>query len=659
MQAQKLPSSQRHEDTGVTLRAMVIICVSLAVLPIITFYVELAWMRVYSLWGVPSLTPVLVLVLLGAMMRARWLRAIGLTRRELLAIYSVLLVAGPVISHGMLFWMIPKIVHYYYLARAIPAWQVFLPYVPTWFGPTDMAVVNAFFEGRAEVPWSVWWVPLAAWWSFLLALMGTCGAVISVLQRQWINNERLTFPLAQIPLAITDSPADPSRGQRGALTAAPGFWMGVAAAGVVAFLNSLAERVPAVPAIPLGPVPLVLWQKVGPLAGLGEIDLVLWPWLIALAFLIPADLSFSCWFFWFVRLGLTVAAIAAGHTPQLPEEWWESAFPAPYNQAGGAMFAMGLWALWIARAHLGRAVRNAFGRESSRATTGEPAPLRWAFAIFVLGVAWMVYLLSAAGGRVVFGLTLVLMIVVFYVVWARLRAETGLGFLNMPFEYQIAMGMPFGTAALRPSEIVALVSVRWAYFPGEGSSFDVCTASQLEAMKIADFAGISERRLTLAIAAAFVFSILVSSYILLTGIYHYGFLSLAMGGARGQTWPGAQPRFDGERIVQMLTTPGPPDYAGIVGVLAGAAVTVALGAMRLRFPWWPFHPMGYLASNVWGMHWFYMPFLVGWVAKVLVLRYGGLRLYRRAVPLATGLIVGDMLNRGVWVVVALLTRGAV
>jgi len=88
-------------------------------------------------------------------------------------------------------------------------------------------------------------------------------------------------------------------------------------------------------------------------------------------------------------------------------------------------------------------------------------------------------------------------------------------------------------------------------------------------------------------------------------------------------------------------------------------VTVALGVMRLRFPWWPFRPMGYLASNVWGMHWFCMPFVVGWAAKVLVLRYGGLRLYRRAVPLATGLIVGDMLNRGLWAVIALLTSGAV
>lgn len=58
--------------------------------------------------------------------------------------------------------------------------------------------------------------------------------------------------------------------------------------------------------------------------------------------------------------------------------------------------------------------------------------------------------------------------------------------------------------------------------------------------------------------------------------------------------------------------------------------------------------MGFLAANCWGMQWFYMPFFMGWLAKVLVTRYGGLRLYRATVPLAVGLIGGDLVNRAVW-----------
>ncbi len=77
-------------------------------------------------------------------------------------------------------------------------------------------------------------------------------------------------------------------------------------------------------------------------------------------------------------------------------------------------------------------------------------------------------------------------------------------------------------------------------------------------------------------------------------------------------------------------------------------VTIGLGLLRLRFWWWPFHPLGYLAANCWGMHWFWVPFFIGWGAKVLTLRYGGLRLYRRMMPLAVGLMMGDMVGRGIW-----------
>ncbi len=54
-----------------------------------------------------------------------------------------------------------------------------------------------------------------------------------------------------------------------------------------------------------------------------------------------------------------------------------------------------------------------------------------------------------------------------------------------------------------------------------------------------------------------------------------------------------------------------------------------------------------------------MPFFLGWAFKSIVIRYGGLKLYRATVPLAIGLIVGDMLNSGLWSVIALVTRGKV
>jgi len=92
-------------------------------------------------------------------------------------------------------------------------WQTtFLDQVPTWFSPTDAAAAEAFFEGRARVPWPLWWGPLGAWSFFTVCVFIASLSVIAVLQRQWIANERLSFPFAQIPLEIDIRPQSGRRG---------------------------------------------------------------------------------------------------------------------------------------------------------------------------------------------------------------------------------------------------------------------------------------------------------------------------------------------------------------------------------------------------------------------------------------------------------------
>jgi hypothetical protein len=58
------------------------------------------------------------------------------------------------------------------------------------------------------------------------------------------------------------------------------------------------------------------------------------------------------------------------------------------------------------------------------------------------------------------------------------------------------------------------------------------------------------------------------------------------------------------------------------------------------------------------MHWYWMAFFVGWLWKTLSVRYGGLQLYRRMVPLAIGMIVGDMVGEGIRVLITIIARGS-
>jgi hypothetical protein len=615
------------------------------------FYADLLYFVSYRFSaGAPATAPLAVLFLLAALGTLGPLgRLLRSARRELLAVYAIVVAGAPLVSHGILGYMLPHSIFQQFGASIYTEWEAaFLPLVPGWFSPTDPFAVEAFFDGGAAVPWSLWWVPLGMWCSFLIALAAASVCLTLLLQRQWITNERLSFPLAQIPLEMVGE-----RGRdrpRARLPVTRLFWLGFALAFGVRFWSYLCEVFPALPAIPLGPIAMIEPHRVGPLAGLGELSLTLWPWLIGIAYLIPKELSFSCWFFWLARVGLAVIAIAAGAAPRSPEGWLgDTDFPAFAFQGLGAIIALTGWAFWRARSHLGRALRIAFSRESGRADAEEPIPYRYALLGLAISFVWLVWFCYLAGCRVVVGVGLISVLLIFYVAWTWLRAETGLALLLFP-SFLDDMADAFGNAIYRPQEIVTIMSVRWTYFNGP-TQLNLVAGNVLESLKIADAADIRTRPLFAAMAAGFLVSLVIGVYVVLTGIYHYGFLTLR---STHETWLGSQLRWGSAHIFHALTTPSRLEPNAVAATIAGAAVALGLGLLRLRFWWWPFHPVGFLAANSWGMHWFYSAFFIGWLAKSLVSRYGGLRVYRQTVPLAIGLIVGELMNEATWVLIRVL-----
>jgi len=75
----------------------------------------------------------------------------------------------------------------------------------------------------------------------------------------------------------------------------------------------------------------------------------------------------------------------------------------------------------------------------------------------------------------------------------------------------------------------------------------------------------------------------------------------------------------------------------------GALATFFLLAMRQRFVWWPFHPLGYVAML--GQQWpgdrYGFSMFLGWALKWLVVRFGGVQGYRLFRPAAIGLVMGN------------------
>ena len=73
---------------------------------------------------------------------------------------------------------------------------------------------------------------------------------------------------------------------------------------------------------------------------------------------------------------------------------------------------------------------------------------------------------------------------------------------------------------------------------------------------------------------------------------------------------------------------------------SGGLMTFLMIICRYLFYWWPLHPIGFVVAASAPIRVAFFPFLLAWLIQVILLRIGGVRLYRRVQPLFLGLLVG-------------------
>ena len=103
-----------------------------------------------------------------------------------------------------------------------------------------------------------------------------------------------------------------------------------------------------------------------------------------------------------------------------------------------------------------------------------------------------------------------------------------------------------------------------------------------------------------------------------------------------------------------MQNPEPPNVPALAAMGAGYLFTVMLMALRMRFYWWPFHPVGYAVSSSWSLNIIWLPLLIAWIVKLLLLRYGGLKLYRDSLPFFLGLILGEFVVGSLWTIIGIV-----
>lgn len=555
------------------------------------------------------------------------------SRTELLVIYVMLALGSSVAGDNVVQGIISTVGHVTWFATPENQWATtLLPHLPNWLTVKDKTVLEGFYLGQSSLyrpeHLRAWCGPMFWWIVLLMSLLWTSWCAAVLLQRRWIRQERLTFPIAQILLEMTR----PDR----FLFRRPLFWAGFTVSAVLTFLSTLHVLMPVVPAIPLGAGGTIeLSARLpasSPWKAIYPTYCGLFPWVVGLSFLAPLDLLFSTWIFYLMRKLEMVGIVMAG--------WGQGdAWPFVNRQCAGAFMAIGLAAIWGGRKELAKSFRSVFDRRIAVAE-GFSFGHRMAGPGMVLGLVISIVLGWASGMSGPVAVCFFAYFLMVGVASARIRAELG-----PPSNDLVWMGpdnlIPdlVGTDALSTQTLTAL-SLHHSY--NRYYSW-ITMAHQADALKLFDTVQACPRR---AWAALTMGSLLVASvatvWIVLHWVYQRGGMMLTF----PISWLGEE---SFGPLLSRLEMSLPPDLRMVKALALGGGLTFGLLAMRARFVGFPLHPVGVAMGGVYLSDFFWLSVWFAWVVKLLLLRYGGGRVYQRATPFFLGLILGEVVVGALWI----------
>ena len=558
---------------------------------------------------------------------------LGLSQQELLTVHFMLCIVSCLCSWDMLQILMPIMSYPFRFATPENDWRnLFWRNIPEWLTVSDEKTLLGYYEGDSSLYTlhylKAWLSPVVAWSSFIFVLMLVLLCINTLLRIQWTEHERLSYPLTQLPLEMT-SPR--LRFFRNRL-----MWIGFSIAALISIVNLLHSIYPVIPYIP------IKRQGIG-----GGIRVSFYPFVIGMSFMMPRDLLFSCWaFFWLYKIELMVGDMMGWQN--LPR------FPYAAEQGFGVYLGLLVFALWIGRSHFIGIVRHLFASSKSRFQlddSREPMPYRLAVIGIVFGIIFLTVFSYKAGMSlwvipIFFGIYFLLSIMI-----TRLRAE--LGFIVHGHGYRpgidphtmIVTG--FGTWQLTTNTLTVFsmyIFFNRAYWVNP-------MPEHLEAFKMSERRNINLRHTAIAILLATAIGLVVSFWFLLDSFYRHGHESAHF--HPHSLWYG---RMAYGQLENWLNYPREADGPALAFMGGGFGLTAVLMFLRTRFLWWPLHPLGYVTADSWGMFNLWSCIFVAWAIKTIILRYGGLGSYRRAVPFFLGVALGDYIVGFIWSILSILTN---
>jgi hypothetical protein len=561
---------------------------------------------------------------------------------ELASLWALLVIPSGIAMAGFWRYILPQIANLLYSASPVNRWDtLLLPYAPDWLVVLDKVTVRGFYEGNAGmVVWDGWLKPFKFWIPFGCGLLLATICLASLIRRQWTEHEHFTFPLVQLPYELVRSPSTNSVFPP--LFSARPFWLGFLFSVGFHTLCGLNTYFPSVPAIRR-------IRRLGeyltgfPWDSISGTFINIYPAGVGLAYLLTSEVAFSLWFFFVAERLQQILFAYYGWTA-----FGMSATDFVQFQQVGAVIGLLIVILWAGKAYWQKVWAKALWKLREQGDDDEPLPYPFALWGLFGSVAFLVAWLAVRKFSLLLAVIFVLMALGFYLAASWIASNGGMLMVQMRILPLDPVWALVGSRRFPPRDIIVSFLLQKAF------TYDLretLMPSLLNAMKMADLAGLSKRSVTLWGVWLIALAIPVALLSWMRLCYTHGGANLE--GSTFLQWHALHPYL---LMVQAIDPGIQPNFVRSLGLIVGLTIFVGCFVLRRQLVWFPLHPMGLIVCRGWAMENLWLMVLVGWLAKVLIVRYGGLVAYHGLRPLFLGLILGDLTMGGIFGLVGAFTR---
>ena len=568
-------------------------------------------------------------------------RSLALNRRELLVVYVMMIVSSAIPEMGQAEQLLPIITGAFYYATPENEWaELFHPYVQEWMVVRDPEVIQQFFEGAPKgqpVPWGAWAEPLLYWVPFLIVISFVMICMMVIVRRQWMERERLIYPLVHTPLEMVKE--DPKGGLFNPFFKSPLMWAGFALPVLVSTVNALHNYYSFIPSLQIVSNVPILRRTVSLIFRLS------FP-MVGFSYLINLDIALSLWFFNIlanIQKGI-LGILGIMNTEQLGI-YGAAATPSLAHQGMGALVVLVVLGLWVGRGHLKGVLRKAFRGDPEVDDSDEIMSYRFAVLGVLGGMVFMTIWIWQSGLAFWASIAFMLLAFLIFIGLTRVVVESGVAEAVASSIASAVLVSAVGSTVLGPSGM-ASISLTYVWC-ADIRSFVMASAGN--GLKLSDEMGRRKRPLFWAMIATVVVAMLGAIWMIMRASYTHGGINMNSWFFRGNVLAPFN------YITHYLKTPSTVNWWGWIHTAIGGGMMVALILARQHFLWWPLHPVGYPIGCVWLMDQVWFSIFLAWLVKAVALKYGGPKLYRMLRPFFLGMILGQFVIAGTWLIIDYFT----